>query len=835
MAASLFVPSMVSSADGDLSDPSDVWLRAYMIMQEAEEKESQRRDLEALSKYREAQRLFDYIARTNPDWKSNMLSYRRKAILDKIDGLHQKMKNTDPQAAEKYRRSNPGVTQAPVTPATPPNGFSVPAERELRPSIGNSGAGAGSADGLGGEFQRLQAQMDQLSGENLRFKTQIQQSTQAISSLEDQLKKSRDVEQHLRGQLTQALDDLENAEAKGGKELEKVEQRLRLATNELRQANIESGNILQALEGAKAEVAELSRQKQALLSAREGEMERLSRVIAQLEQTEGDRDLARSERDAARTEIKRLKEELARSQVVMEAPAPDPNVAKQFEKVDAENSAVLKRLEEALAGNEELANRNSGLVAELKKSQETIGVLNDRVRELEADKRQLEQSNRQLLARQDELIEERDSLRQERDELAILLQNSGGDVGEVVKQSEKWRDELRKVGKRVRELEQNEAKYEGEIDELRSSLASMRAQREVLQAESENYKERVVTLNEKLNAMLGQLDEKTKALQKVADSGAAQPGQLQEMEEENELLRSLIRQRLVEAAKARSAKEMVIQELQKMDYQSELLLSNLDHLAPKPPTLTDDEKEIFRGTEELKMFELVETSSSAPESFASLAMNSRTLPRFPDGGMRTISEGSGGAISPQAQKEKITQLAKAANYDYTLGRLDLAEKGYRKILAMAPENVFAVANLGLIQIQRGEKGKARELLNQALELDEAHAPAHYYLGVLAYMQKDFEVALESFGNCVVNDRGNANAHNYIGLISTSKGWLARAESEFQSAVQLDPSHSVAHFNLAWLYYDRNVPDPHRVRKHYEKARSLGASVDPDIEQFLASR
>ena len=73
-------------------EPNTLWLRAYMKMREAEAKEEQGNDLVALADYRESYRLFDYISRTHPSWKKNMMDFRRKALLDKIDQVKERLR-----------------------------------------------------------------------------------------------------------------------------------------------------------------------------------------------------------------------------------------------------------------------------------------------------------------------------------------------------------------------------------------------------------------------------------------------------------------------------------------------------------------------------------------------------------------------------------------------------------------------------------------------------------------------------------------------------------------------------------------------------------------------
>ncbi|PPR21250.1 MAG: hypothetical protein CFH39_01860, partial [Alphaproteobacteria bacterium MarineAlpha10_Bin2] len=68
-----------------------------------------------------------------------------------------------------------------------------------------------------------------------------------------------------------------------------------------------------------------------------------------------------------------------------------------------------------------------------------------------------------------------------------------------------------------------------------------------------------------------------------------------------------------------------------------------------------------------------------------------------------------------------------------------AEKGYRKILRHAPENVATLINLGILLKERGELKRAFDLFSDAVSLAPGHADAHSSLGGLyARMGKKYK-------------------------------------------------------------------------------------------------
>lgn len=75
-----------ASAAPKPSSPEDIWLQAYLLMRQAEELVETDR-LGALGTYQESQRHFDFIAARFPQWKPEMVEFRRKKLAGQIDQL----------------------------------------------------------------------------------------------------------------------------------------------------------------------------------------------------------------------------------------------------------------------------------------------------------------------------------------------------------------------------------------------------------------------------------------------------------------------------------------------------------------------------------------------------------------------------------------------------------------------------------------------------------------------------------------------------------------------------------------------------------------------------
>ncbi|NRB75439.1 MAG: tetratricopeptide repeat protein [Verrucomicrobiales bacterium] len=93
-------------------DPSDIWYRAYLLIQAAEESEKQGNYLDALAKLNEAKPLFDHLAQAFPEFQPEMVRGRRGLIAEKRDELKQ---------LERSRTTAPPVAPAPMAPPTAPS------------------------------------------------------------------------------------------------------------------------------------------------------------------------------------------------------------------------------------------------------------------------------------------------------------------------------------------------------------------------------------------------------------------------------------------------------------------------------------------------------------------------------------------------------------------------------------------------------------------------------------------------------------------------------------------------------------------------------------------
>jgi Flp pilus assembly protein TadD len=179
------------------------------------------------------------------------------------------------------------------------------------------------------------------------------------------------------------------------------------------------------------------------------------------------------------------------------------------------------------------------------------------------------------------------------------------------------------------------------------------------------------------------------------------------------------------------------------------------------------------------------------------------------------------------------EVAAEGNTAFEKGDYKAARNAYQKVLELAPDNLVALVNLGLIEFRSGDSAKAEKFLKQAIAQRLETGPAWFTLGMIYFQQGKTEPAFAALSQAVLYDAGNARAHNYLGAVLGRKGWLDGAEAELRRAVEIDPIYRDAHYNLSVVYLQRKPPAVELARRHYFKSIELGGQADKEIEKKLS--
>ncbi|HEY5704408.1 MAG TPA: tetratricopeptide repeat protein [Terrimicrobiaceae bacterium] len=184
--------------------------------------------------------------------------------------------------------------------------------------------------------------------------------------------------------------------------------------------------------------------------------------------------------------------------------------------------------------------------------------------------------------------------------------------------------------------------------------------------------------------------------------------------------------------------------------------------------------------------------------------------------------------------EVARQAAAEGNAAFARRDFERAYRAYSNVLALAPDNLLGLINLGVVEYSLKKLDDAEAHLKRAVQLKLDAGPAWLTLGIIYMDRNRLDEAFAALAQATLYDPRNPRARNYLGVVVGRKGWIDGAQAELRKAVEIDPSYSDAHFNLAVFYLEGKPPSIELARRHYYRAIELGAEPDPDIEKTLKS-
>lgn len=192
------------------------------------------------------------------------------------------------------------------------------------------------------------------------------------------------------------------------------------------------------------------------------------------------------------------------------------------------------------------------------------------------------------------------------------------------------------------------------------------------------------------------------------------------------------------------------------------------------------------------------------------------------------------AVDNQGLPAELESLAKEGALASADQNWEKAHAAYEKMIALAPRNALAYANLGIVEYRRKNYEAARTALRRSLQLNPSISQNWITLGLVYHQERNLELAIASLARALHQDPKDPRAHLYMAVVIHDYGWGSAAEIELQRAIQLDPTYADAHFNLALMYLEKDPPAIELARRHYFMAIDLGAPPDEEIEKQVSS-
>ncbi|MBN1910926.1 MAG: tetratricopeptide repeat protein, partial [Pirellulales bacterium] len=169
-------------------------------------------------------------------------------------------------------------------------------------------------------------------------------------------------------------------------------------------------------------------------------------------------------------------------------------------------------------------------------------------------------------------------------------------------------------------------------------------------------------------------------------------------------------------------------------------------------------------------------------------------------------------------------LLPAALADHQAGRLDEAERAYRTVLQVEPEQVDALRLLGLLEQQTGRTEAALAHLTAAVRLRPDLGQLHFEQAGLLKTHGRLAAAVEAYRQAVRLLPELAEAHNNLGNTLALLGRTDEAIAALRRAVELNPNFAAARFNLANL-----LQGEHRLDEAVDEYR-LALASRPDYAE-----
>lgn len=709
LAVASFSATLLHAQSGD---PSELFLNAYMAVQQGEKLEADGKYKPALSKYRYAGSLLDQVHDKFPTWQPLIVEYRKKRTSESIEKLDRKMALEAPATGQ----APTGI--ADVEPPLPESG----GVEKSNPSL--TVTPPGSNDMVDRATQEIRQRIEQLQVDLKEARTQltsVKQEKEDLASRLDQtvkqLNQSKVGEAELRAKLGQAQDALKNAKSdqnfQGKKALQEQIASLKNALQDARAdrdvADEADEEIAQRLTQARKEVASLTQERDEA-KASSGEFS------AKLAEAQKRATALQEERDAMRGERDKAVADLAEARKANE----------QVDKLMADNSALTQKLSEAQKTIEAFSEdtpKKDAEIASLKKE------VNDAKEELAASAKQ----NTDFQASMADLQGKLDTTTAE----LTQLKASGGNAGEKKKLVDE-NDLLRGIV--LRQL-RDQARRDQSKKLVLAELAKLEVKSSALLEQIDYLGQPVVKLTEKERALFKQ-PQIAIAETESTDISIAAP------------MTSVPTESPAPAAEASATPA------------TELAVNTTPTPAAEPPLPSDaaptpmpgklsvpakgsNNPQVETGFKPKVPEELLPTAREAKENF--------------DRGQYRESE-----------KAYEKMLSKAPNNVYILsnlgvvrfksGKLKLAEEAFKKSIAIAPDDAFSRSTLGIVYYSQGKYDEAVNELTRALAANPKNPTAHNYLGITASQKGWPEAARKELETAIALDPNYPDANFNLAVV-----------------------------------------------------------------------
>ena len=612
---------------------------------------------------------------------------------------------------------------------------------------------------------------------------------------------------------------------------------------------------------AKASAEKMVATRSALEADRSTLEEERQRLTAKLDQAA--KAIADLGKQAAATaplskEVEQLKAQLAenakaleqsKAQLVAAANASNADRTEAQRKFDV-SKGLKEMMEQQNASLQEQLISTLGKMASLVDHGQDISGFQDQVKKLQ---QQLDLNTKNYVESQRKMTE----IAKARPDQEKALQEKENALAEAKGDAAKLRLDLLAANKKVSELQQQGTQGNDRLRQLEEQLAEFSKstpEREktvaAAQLEAEKLRADLNVSKEKFAALQGKESMSSDHLKELQDQLSSKESELARLKkrkgksyadekttEENVILREIVLREVKEEAKRAQARRLMDEELKRLNVQSQSLTDQITVLSSPTVRLTPQERALFKegqlvvseeGTEKLQ------ASVSAPiagEQVTGNMAKATNQAEAPSAGEPSAGT-SNAPTSDIAWQGKFKECLSRAKEEFDRQDYLQAENTFKEALKLAPDDYFALANLGVVEFQLGKMKEAEETLLKAVDHSSDSSFALTTLGIVHYRQERMGDAEKILRKAVSINPQDFTAHNYLGIVLAASGKGKAGESEIMKAIEINPQYADAHFNLAVIYATSKPAAKMMAKKHYAKAIELGAPPDASLEKIF---
>jgi len=521
---------------------------------------------------------------------------------------------------------------------------------------------------------------------------------------------------------------------------------------------------------------------------------------------------ARFEIDRTKVTVVELKAQLAQAQDAFENVVKDNPKPPAVPVEDPRVAELTSRIAGIEADNEVLLEENDRLLTKLESASKYIEASDQARKSLDEDRSKVAKQRDEALAKTKRIKDNTaaiERLTAEKKELETKLEKASDStvLEKLTAENKQLADRLAETEQKLTEVLKKPEENDKAMEALRSEINGLNDR--LLEAYAQ-----VTSRDDQIKALAKQLDEASGDLARVKLNPSPSPDDKRVMVE-NDLLRGIILRQIKEQGERDAARVELEKEIQALQVKSDKIGEKLGILAKPAFQLTDAESLMFRDPIAL----VVEPNASSLD--VSVAISK-------PGTGEAAPAPQGAESLPEPTRDMVEEARKL----FDLGRFADAEKLYQQIVEAAPDNYFALSNLGVTQIQSRKLSAAEVALRKAVTINPQDSFAATNLGIVYCKQGRFDDAIAALREAIAADENDHVAHNYLGVALGEKGLKSEAEEQLKSSVAIKSSYADAHFNLAVLYATSEPPSKELARDHYNKAISNGAPADPSLERMI---